>query len=327
MALHGLGAGTATTAYFFVFAVTTLAIIDIWIAQVFEFLRIFPNFREWSLAHLTGVEFKVATGLDLSTMGNEAEPHAAETAARHGIKAEVLEVDRCAVFLGTLAQDAVVMRGASRLELHVSGLAEIIEPVEYVFVFFACDHFGAELNGPSGGYQQEYVPCRCSEVFAQVKDVLEQMEIVLGDGGVDLEFDTHVFQILNAAHGSVECTEFATELIVLDGFGRVDGDGTPFDTCVFHLLRGFRRDQRAVGGHDTTESLGFGIGDQFVHIGAHHGFAAGENDDRVAHVRKCVDECLGFDCGQLAFIRLGMCLGAAMLAGEIGGAGHFSCDQ
>ncbi len=164
-------------------------------------------------------------------------------------------------------------------------------------------------------------------VFRRGRNVLEEREIVAGDGGVELKLYPCVLQVLDALHGLVEGPHFAAKLVVLRRCGRVDGDGAALDARFLHLPGGFGRDERAVGRHDAAQPLALGVGDELVHVVTHHGLAAGEDDDGVAHVREGVDERLGLFRGELALVGFHVRLGPAVFAGEVAGAGHFPCHE
>ena len=70
-----------------------------------------------------------------------------------------------------------------------------------------------------------------------------------------------------------------------------------------------------------------GVRDKIIHVGAHHGIAAGKDDDGPAHLGEGVDQRFGFLCGEFAGIGIRVRLGAAVLAGQIAGARHFPGDE
>ena len=260
-------------------------------------------------------------------MADEAEPRAAETAARHGVHAERGGRYGDAFLAGALAHDAVVVRRTGGFEMHGGRLAEIIEPVQHVLVFLRRDHLIRKLGGPAHRHQQEDMPRRRADALAEFEYLLKIMQVIPSDRSVDLKLHALGLETLDAAHGGVERAGHTAERIVFLGVVAVDGDRTALHARFLDLTGVFRRDERPVGGHHAAQALGTRIGDQLVYIGADHGIAAGENDDRVAHAREGIDQRLGFFRGQLARIGFRMRLGPAMFAGKVTGAGHFPRDK
>ena len=162
-----------------------------------------------------------------------------------------------------------------------------------------------------------------ADAFAELEYLLEGVQVALGHRGVDLELHAFGLEVLDASHGGFERTGHAAEGVVAGGVRTVDGDGTALEAGFLDLAGFFGRDAGAVGRHHTAQALVAGVGGQFVHVGAQGGFAAGEDDDGAAHFREGVDEGLGFGVAQLARIGFGMGFGAAVLAGEVAGAGDF----
>ena len=80
-------------------------------------------------------------------------------------------------------------------------------------------------------------------------------------------------------------------------------------------------------GEKAGQALAVGIGHQLVHVGPHHGVAAGEDDDGFAHLRKGIDEGLGLFGRKLSGVGFRVGLGTAVLAGQIAGAGHFPGNE
>ena len=229
--------------------------------------------------------------------------------------------------MGALAHDAVVVRRAGGLEVHAGGLAEVVEPVQHVLVFLGADDLVGQAGGPAHGHQQEDVPGGRADALAQIEDVLEAVQVVARDRGVDLEGHPGLFKVFDAAHRGFEGPGHAAELVVAGGVGAIDGDGAAVDAGFLDLAGQFGRDQGAVGREGAGQPLVVGIGHQFIDIGAHHGIAAGEDDDGVAHLGEGVDEGLGLFGGELARIGFRVGLGAAVLAGQVTGAGHFPGDE
>ncbi len=226
-----------------------------------------------------------------------------------------------------LAHDAVVVRRAGGLEVHGGGLAEVVEPVQHVLVFLRRDHLIGQTRGPAHGHQQEDMPRRRADALAKFEYLLEVVQVVAGDRGVDLELHALGLEAFDAAHGGVERAGHAAEGVMRLGVVAVDGNGATLHARFPDLAGRLRGDQRAVGRHDAAQALGRGVGHQLVDIGAHHGIAARKDDDRIAHAREGVDQGLGLFGGQFAGIGLGVRLGPAVLAGQIAGAGHFPRDE
>ena len=327
VARHAEGAGPAAAAYLVVFAGAAFALVFFLGPEFAEPGGGAPQFGKGCVAHVAAVQGQVPAGLQLARMADEAEARAAQTAPGHGIHAESVGRDGHAFLVGALAQDTIIVGRASGLEVHGRGFAEVVEPVQYVFVFARGDDLIDQSGRPTHGHQQEDVPRRRAQTFAQVENVLERSQVVFGDRGVDLKFHAHGLQVFDAPQRGVERAGHAAEGVVTGGVGAVDGDRTTLKTGFLYPAGIFRRDQGSVGGHDAAQPLGRGVGPQFVHVGPHHGVAAGEDDDGIAHLGEGVDEGFGFGRGQFAGVRLGMGLGPAVPAGQVARAGHFPGDE
>ena len=79
-------------------------------------------------------------------MADKAEARAAKAAASEGIHTKGFGRNADAFFLGALTHDAVVVRRTGCLKVHFCALAEIVEPVQHVFVFLRGDDLIGQAN-------------------------------------------------------------------------------------------------------------------------------------------------------------------------------------
>jgi len=217
--------------------------------------------------------------------------------------------------------------GAGGFQVHVRGLAEVVDPVEHFLVLPGRDDLGAKLCRAARGHEQEDVPGRRAELVGQMEDVLEVAHVVPGDRGVDLELHAGGFEVVDAAKRPFEGAGHAPEGVVVGGGWRVDGDRAAGDARGLDLPGVFRRDERPVGRHDAAQVMVPRVAHEIEDVRSQQRFAAGEDDDRIAGLGKGVDERLGIGGIELPRPGIETGLGPAMLAGEVAGPGHFPGDQ
>ena len=310
-----------------VFAHAAFALVFFLVAELQELGRGAPDFGKGFFAHLAAVEVQVAAGLHLAHGRDEAEARATQAAARHGVHAEGIRGDGDAFGLGPLAHDPVVVGGAGGLQVHARGFAEVVEPVEHLFVFLGRDDLGPKLRGPARGHEQENVPGGGAELFGEPEYLLEVGHVVLGDRGVDLELHPGRLQVVDAAQRPFEGAGHAPEGVVVGGRGRVDGDRAAGNARRLDFLGVFRGDQGPVGGHDAAQVQAPGMAHEVEDVRAQQRLAAGKDDDRVAGFGEGVDERLGVGGIELARPGIEAGLGPAVFAGQVAGPGHFPGDE
>lgn len=133
--MHTPGPGPATPAHRVVFAHTALPLVAGTIAELAEERGITPDFRKWRLPHVTAIFSKIAAGLHLPGVADEAETDAAQAASRQGVHAKSFRSDPYTFFFGFLAHDPVIVRCASGLEVHGGCFAEVVEPMQDFLIF------------------------------------------------------------------------------------------------------------------------------------------------------------------------------------------------
>ncbi|MPL61275.1 hypothetical protein SDC9_06845 [bioreactor metagenome] len=327
VAVHAVGAGAAAAADLVVFAHAALARVTGLVAELQKVFALAPYLRKGHFAHVAAVQFEVAAGLYLPHVADKAKTRAAKAAACESVHTEGFGCYADAFFLGALAHDAVVVRRAGGFEVHAGALAKIIQPVQHVFVFLRGDDLIGQAGGTAHGHQQKDVPCGCADTLAQLEYLFEAAQIVARDRGVDLKGHAHGFKVFDAAQRSLERAGYAPEAVVTGGVWPVNGNGAAVDPGILDFLRVLGGYEGAVGRKGAGQALAVGIGHQLVHVGPHHGVAAGKDDDGLAHLREGIDESLGFFRRKLAGVRLRVGLGTAVLAGQVAGAGHFPGDE
>ena len=147
-------------------------------------------------------------------MADEAETRAAQTAAGVGVHAKGFGRDAEAFFPRALAHDAVVVRRAGGLEVHAGAFAEVVEPVQHVFVFLSRDDLVGQTRGAAHGHQQKDVPGRRADALTELEDFFEAAQVVAGDGGVDLKGHARGFEVFYTPQAGFKSAGHAAEAVV-----------------------------------------------------------------------------------------------------------------
>jgi len=139
-----------------------------------------------------------------------------------------------------------------------------------------------------------------------------------------LHLDARVAQGVDASDGVIEGAGQSAERIVGGGARAVEADADARDAEVLELVGDGLIDEGRVGGDGGDEAALGGVGDEFVQVVAHEGFATGEDEDGVpACVGDGIDEqVFDFVGGQLVGGGVGP-FAAAVDAAEVAGASGF----
>ncbi len=169
-----------------IFASAALAVVTIDVSDLLEEFRVFPDVFEVEIigGNIAGGGFEESANLHFANVGNEGEAFAAHAAA------DILmwvSLGGAVVDGFALADDALVVGGAGDAELHFSLAALVAEPLQDVFIFFRRDFLVGKFLAASGGHEQERVEGNRAELFSQGHHSGQFVEVVFGDGGVNLE--------------------------------------------------------------------------------------------------------------------------------------------
>ena len=99
------------------FTSSAFPLIAVCIPQTLKDLGIHPDLPERGSLHISAVELKITTGLNLTHMGNEAEGDASQTSPGHGIQSVFPGCDLLPFLFCPLPEDAVIMGSTGSLEL------------------------------------------------------------------------------------------------------------------------------------------------------------------------------------------------------------------
>jgi len=327
IAMQAVGPCAAAAADFVKFTDSAFALVAGLIAELTKMGALPPNHGKGSLQHIAAVERQVAAGLHLPRVADEAEPRAAEAAPGEGVHAECLRRDSHPLVVGALPQNSIIVRGTGGFKVHIRCFAEIVEPMQHIFIFPRGNYLVCHPRRAAHGYQQKNVPGRSSEAPTKVKNFFELPQIVPHDGGVDLKRQAHGLQIPDAAHGSVKSAQHAAKGVMTGGIRSVNGNGTPVHPGSLDLPSIARVDEGAIGRKGADKPLAAGIGYKLVHVWAQHGLSTRKNNDGTAHFGECVDERTGLSCGEFARIWSFVGLRTAVSARQIAGTGDFPRNQ
>ena len=236
-----IGPGPASPADLAEFTPSAFSLITVCVPETLEDLGIDPDLPKGGFLDVSAVEFQVATGLNLTHMGNEAEGDASETSPGHGIESVFLGRDLFALLFGPLTQNAIIMGGAGRLELKGNFVSLFIEPVKRLFIILGRDLLILELLPPARWNQEKDVKGHGTEINCKAEDFRNQMEIDLRNGRIDLEIEASLLCHLNSTEGAFKRTLDLAKGIMGLGIRAIEADTDPLNPGILHLLDRFFR--------------------------------------------------------------------------------------
>ena len=123
-------------------------------------------------------------------------------------------------------------------------------------------------------------------VDSKTEDVRNQMEIDLGDGGIDLEVNPPFFNIsIPRRDPSKEPVHLPKGIVGLR-IRAIETDADPLNPGGLHLLDRLFGDQGAVGGHHHPQPFVRSMAGQIEDVGSEERFSSRQNDDRLAERRR-----------------------------------------
>ena len=210
-----------------------------------------------------------------------------------------------AVFLGALAHDAEVVRGAGGLEVQPALEAAVVDPVHRQLILVRLEHdlFG-EFHAAADRHQHEDVQRISAEVQRHLVDGIELLVVVLGDGGVDLDRHAGAAQQLERRDAAVECALDLAEAVVGGSVGAVEAHRDALEADIDDPLGDALVHDRAIGGQSDRQADGGGVLSKVEEVGAHQGLAAGENQDRLAQFAQAGDHAARLGGGEVVAAEL-----------------------
>ena len=105
-----------------------------------------------------------------------------------------------------------------------------VKPLEGSLVGCGGYRLIAQILSPSRGDQEKDVVGRRAQYYSQIKDCLDLLQVLLGDGCIDLEFHAPFLQEVDAPQGLIESAGDAPEGVVALPVPAVDADADPPDS-------------------------------------------------------------------------------------------------
>jgi len=286
-----------------------------------------PDLGKRGLADISADGAQEAAGLDVARVGDEAEADAAQAAARDGVQAVGLERHRRAFLGGALAQDAVIVRRAGRLELERGFAALVVKPVQGALILIGVDGLVDDVLAAAGGDQQKDVVGHGAQLDRQLLNLGDLGQVELGHGGVDLEGNAGAFDALDAAQGAGEGPRHLAERVVGLGAGAVQADAQPLDADGGELLRDLVGDEGAVGRHHHAQPQPVAVCGGLEDIRPQQRLSPGENHDRLPHFGNLVEQAEAFLRVEFPVVGAPGGRRPAVDAGEVAVAGGLPGDQ
>jgi hypothetical protein len=129
-----IGSGPTSSADLAELAPPTFSTVAIGISKILEDFGGVPDLMESFFFYISAIHFKIAAGLNLTDMGDEAERDASQTSSSHRIQSLLLGKNLFPLFFCLLSEDAVIMRGTGGLELKGYLIPLLIKPVKGFFI-------------------------------------------------------------------------------------------------------------------------------------------------------------------------------------------------
>ena len=119
---------------------------------------------------------------------------------------------------------------------------------------------------------------------------------------MNLEGKAHLTAVLH----SLDCLGVgigeSTEFVVLGFIKAVKADSHGLSTSILQFLGDFLGNEHSVGTEYRTQSLGGGVGYQFVDVGTKKGFSTTKNHNLKSSTSNLIDEFLSLGCSQFLFL-------------------------
>ncbi len=235
-----------------------------------------------------------------------------------------------------LAQESEVDVGAVAVVVHGQALDGLAALVQGAGAVHDQVHRGAGLGVAQVFLNEMASPARIDEVveadagdpllFEEVEDAADVLDIAAVHGEAQAHLDPAPQAGADAGEGQVKGARDAAEAVV----GLLESVEADADVGEVDLLEPGRHlvpDQGAVGGDDGAQVAGAGVGNELEDVGAHQGFAAGEEDDRHAEVGEVIDQAHAFLGREFAGVVDVPGVGIAVHAAQVAAAPHVPDDH
>ena len=153
------------------------------------------------------------------------------------------------------------------------------------------------------------------------------IEILFGNGGIDLEFNSCGFCRFNTAQCAFIRTLNPPECIVCFRRCAVKADADPFDTGSCQLLGNRSGNQGAVRRHYHAQPLVGAVARDLANIRSQKGFSTGKDHDRISHRRDFIQNAQTGLCVQFTVVWPPGCSGPAMDTRQVTVTGDFPGDK
>jgi hypothetical protein len=129
-----IGPGTAASADLSELTPSAFSLVAIGISKILKDLACFPDLLKRFFSHISAVQFEIATGLNLTEMGDETERDTAQTTSSHRIQSILLGSNLLPLFFGPLPEDTVIVGSAGCLQLERDPIPLFVKPVKGFFI-------------------------------------------------------------------------------------------------------------------------------------------------------------------------------------------------
>ncbi len=195
--------------------------------------------------------------------------------------------------LALLANSKVVGR-AGGFQLELPFALPVVKPVQELLVFFGGHHlFRGDVHPAAHRHQQEGVQGVGAQRQGHLQHLRQLVDVVLGDGGVDLGGDPGGLDVFQAALRRLEGPGDAAEAVVGLGVGAVEADGHPADAGGPDLPGHLGGDHGAVGGQGHQQPALPGIGGNLEQVFAVQRFATAQDEYWVGVTGDLLDDLQG----------------------------------
>ena len=260
-------------------------------------------------------------------MRNEGEAHPTQAAACHGIQAEGLDVDCAFLRVGALTKNAVIVRSAGGLQLQRCQVSLLIEPVQGFFILLGTDSLFRQILAAAHGNEQENVVGYRAKRNRQGMNGRELLQVLAGDGGIDLKVEARLPGILHPAKRSLEGSRDLPEGVMGGCGSAIQADTDALDAHFLQPPGILGREQRPVHRHGHAEALLVSVSGNLEDIRTQQRFTAGQNDDGTGKGGNLIQEFKTLICGELILVLAVQGGSAAVNASQVTGAGHLPGDQ
>ena len=193
-----------------------------------------------------------------------------------------------------LLAHAIVVRSASGFQFQPPLALPVVKPVQNLFVLVRRHHLLlGNVDPATHRHQQEGMESVHAQVQRQLQDGGQLVEVVPGDGGIDLGRDANRLHRPQSAQRALKAAADTAEAIVGGAVGPVQADGHPADTGIADAPGDLGVNQSAVGGQRHQQAALVGVGGDGEDVFAEERFATAQDQDWVGITRDLLDDLQG----------------------------------